>query len=327
MLIKIEQEGEIIELREHILLKNEKGYSEHTVSVGKGIYKDFLFKEIYIGYAHLVFEEKTKISFTNKTESIKMHFVLSGNTLMHSETQTHPFKSYHHNLIYSPKTETNWEWETDNELQLFEVNMKIDFFKKYISKKDPYISLFIDAIEKQIPYCLIKENLTATAEIISIIKEIIHCEREQIYKKMFIESKIIQLLLLQLEQLYHNNCPLKYPLKKSDSTKMYQVRDIILDNLKHPFSLKELAHLVGTNEFTLKKGFKTIFGTTVFGFLNNIKMEKAQNLLTEQELTITQIAELVGYKNAAHFTTAFKKKYGTLPSTLKKQRNNVFHLN
>jgi AraC-like DNA-binding protein len=318
MLIKIEQEEEVIEVREHIPLKNEKGYSEHTISAGKGIYKDFFFKGIHIGYAHLSFEENTKISFTNKTETIKMHFVLSGNTMMRSEIQTHPFESYHHNLIYSPKSKISWEWEADTELRLFEVSMKTDFFKKYVSKKDPYISLFIDAIEKQIPSCLIDENLTATSEMIAIIKEITDCEREGIYKKMFIEAKIIQLLLLQLEQLCCNNCPIKCLLKKSDTAKMYQVRDIILSNLKHPFSLKELAHLVSTNEFTLKKSFKAIFGTTVFGFLNNVKMEKAQKLLTEQELTITQVAELVGYKNATHFTTAFKKKYGTLPSALKK---------
>jgi AraC-like DNA-binding protein len=318
MLIKIEQEEEVIEVREHIPLKNEKGYSEHTISAGKGIYKDFLFKGIHIGYAHLSFEEKTKISFTNKTETIKMHFVLSGNTMMRSEIQTHPFESYHHNLIYSPKSKTSWEWEADNEIQLFEVTMKTDFLKKYVSKKDPYISLFIDAIEKQIPCCLINENLTVTSEMTAIIKEITDCEREGIYKKMFVEAKIIQLLLLQLEQLCCNNCPIKCLLKKSDTAKMYQVRDIILSNLKHPFSLKELAHLVSTNEFTLKKGFKAIFGTTVFGFLNDVKMEKAQKLLTEQELTITQVAELVGYKNATHFTTAFKKKYGTLPSALKK---------
>jgi AraC-like DNA-binding protein len=318
MLIKIQQQEEVLEVREHIPLKNEKGYSKHTISAGKGFYKDFLFKGIHIGCAYLSFEEKTKISFVNKTEAIKMHFVLSGNTTMCSEILTHPFERYHHNLVYLPKSKTSWEWQADNELQLFEVTMKTDFFKKYVSKKDPYISIFIDAIEKKIPSCLMNENLTATSEMISIIKEITNCEREGIYKKMFVEAKIIQLLLLQLEQLCCNKCPIKCQIKKSDTAKMYQVRDIILNNLRQPFSLKELAHLVSTNEFTLKKSFKTIFGTTVFGFINDIKMEKAQKLLTQQELTVTQVAELVGYKNATHFTTAFKKKYGTLPSALKK---------
>ena len=111
--------------------------------------KDFLFKGIHIGYANFLFEENTKISYANNTEAIKMHFVLSGNTMMRSEIQTHQFESYHHNLIYSPKSKTSWEWEANNELQLFEVSLKIDFLKKYVSKKDPYISLFIDAIEKK----------------------------------------------------------------------------------------------------------------------------------------------------------------------------------
>lgn len=319
MLIKIKQVDEVIEVREHIPLKYEKGYSEHRISVGKGIFKYFLFKGIHIGYAHFLFEENTKISYANKTEAIKMHFVLSGNTMMRSEIQTHPFESYHHNLIYSPKSKTSWEWQANNELQLFEVSLKLDFFKKYISKKDPYISLFINAIEKKNPSCLLNENLKATSEMLVIIKQITDCEREGIYKKMFVEAKIIQLLLLQLEQLCCNNCPIKCQLKNSDTLKMYQIRNIILSNLTKPFSLKELANQVGTNECTLKKGFKTIFGTTVFGFLNDVKMEKAQNLLTEQELTITQVAELVGYKNATHFTSAFKKKYGVLPSVLKKR--------
>lgn len=319
MLIKIERKG-TVEFRERTLYKKEKGYSEHTISIGKGFYKDFHFKGIHIGYAHFLFKEETKISFTNETETLKMHFVLNGNTLMSSliPIQTHVFERYHHNLVFSPKTKINWEWQTDTELQLFEVSIKTDFFKKYVSKEDPHIARFTDAIEKQLPSCLTNENLITTSEMIAIIKEITDCEREGIYKEMFIEAKIIQLLLLQLEQLCCNNCPIKCHLKKSDTAKMYQVRDIILYNLKNPFSLKELAHQVGTNEFTLKKGFKTVFGTTVFGFINDVKMEKAQNLLTKQELTITQVAELVGYKNATHFTTAFKKKYGTLPSALKK---------
>jgi AraC-like DNA-binding protein len=317
MLIKIDQEKEVLEVREYIPRKNEKGYSEHIISAGKGIYKEYLFKGIHIGYANLLFKNKTKISFTNKAESIKMHFILRGNTLMRSEIQTHSFERYN-NLIYSPKSKTSWEWQANNEIELFEVTMKTDFFLKYASKSEPYISLFIEAIENQIPCRLIHENFTATAEMMIIIKEITNCEREGIYKKMFLEAKIIQLLLLQLEQLCCNKCPIKCQLKNSHTIKMHQVREIILSNLKHPFSLKELAYLVGTNEFTLKKGFKTIFGTTVFGFLQDKKMEKAQNLLAEQELTITQVAELVGYKNATHFTTAFKKKYGTLPSAFKK---------
>ncbi|WP_314058381.1 helix-turn-helix domain-containing protein [Empedobacter brevis] len=47
-------------------------------------------------------------------------------------------------------------------------------------------------------------------------------------------------------------------------------------------------------------------------------MEYAKALLTEQHLTISEIAYLIGYKNQRHFSSAFKKKFGISPSQLYK---------
>lgn len=91
---------------------------------------------------------------------------------------------------------------------------------------------------------------------------------------MFLEAKVIELLLLQLEQLCDEDSE-NATIKKYDIEKIYAVRDFILNNLTEPYSLTGLAHKVGTNEFTLKKGFKELFGTTVFGFWNDAKMEEA----------------------------------------------------
>ena len=95
----------------------------------------------------------------------------------------------------------------------------------------------------------------------------------------------------------------------------------MLHNLDSANSLIDLAHQVGTNEFTLKKGFKELFGTTVFAFWNDIKMEQARNLLLEQNINITEIAHIMGYKNQRNFSAAFKKKYGIVPSQLKLHLN------
>ncbi|WP_234859251.1 helix-turn-helix domain-containing protein [Aquimarina aquimarini] len=42
-------------------------------------------------------------------------------------------------------------------------------------------------------------------------------------------------------------------------------------------------------------------------------------MLIEEELTIAEISYAVGYKNPQHFTAAFKRKFGYLPSNLKKE--------
>ncbi|WP_256441273.1 helix-turn-helix transcriptional regulator [Chitinophaga sp. HK235] len=71
------------------------------------------------------------------------------------------------------------------------------------------------------------------------------------------------------------------------------------------------------NDFKLKKGFKEMFGNTVFGYMNQVRMEKAKLLLLEGKNSIADISFTVGYKNPQHFTAAFKKHFGYLPSELK----------
>ncbi|WP_339814398.1 AraC family transcriptional regulator [Zunongwangia profunda] len=91
----------------------------------------------------------------------------------------------------------------------------------------------------------------------------------------------------------------------------------MLNNISDTSSLLELAHRVGTNDFTLKKGFKEVFGTTVFGFWKEAKMEQARHLIAQQGKSVQEVAEALGYSNARHFSTAFKKTYGVSPGSLK----------
>jgi AraC-like DNA-binding protein len=47
-------------------------------------------------------------------------------------------------------------------------------------------------------------------------------------------------------------------------------------------------------------------------------MEKAHYFLSKEKKTVNEVAFLVGYKNAKHFITAFKKQYSVLPGSLNK---------
>lgn len=59
-----------------------------------------------------------------------------------------------------------------------------------------------------------------------------------------------------------------------------------------------------------------MYGQTVFGYLHGLCMNKAKILLLENK-KVTEVANEVGYKNAQHFTAAFKKHNGILPRMLK----------
>jgi AraC family transcriptional regulator, transcriptional activator of the genes for pyochelin and ferripyochelin receptors len=63
----------------------------------------------------------------------------------------------------------------------------------------------------------------------------------------------------------------------------------------------------------LKQGFRQLFGTTMFGYLHDYRMEMARNLLLEGNMSITTVANTVGYSHLRHFSAAFKRKFGITP--------------
>jgi AraC family transcriptional activator of pyochelin receptor len=83
-----------------------------------------------------------------------------------------------------------------------------------------------------------------------------------------------------------------------------------------PPSLTKLADVAGTNTFKLKNGFKELFGTTVFGYLNEVKLVQAKDMLLSG-IQIKEVADILGYSSVQHFGTAFRKKFNTSPGKLK----------
>jgi AraC-like DNA-binding protein len=84
-----------------------------------------------------------------------------------------------------------------------------------------------------------------------------------------------------------------------------------------PPSLPELARHVGLNEFKLKTGFRTLFGTSVFAYLRAQRMELARRLLVQRGQSVTEVALRVGYANPSKFALAFRKHFGFPPSALR----------
>lgn len=95
-----------------------------------------------------------------------------------------------------------------------------------------------------------------------------------------------------------------------------QAREILLQHIGDPITIKELARKVATNECYLKKGFKEMFGTTIFDFYQSQRMEHAKYLLYDKGLSVTDVSALLGYSSISHFSTAFKKHTGIKPCDL-----------
>ncbi|WP_322969133.1 AraC family transcriptional regulator [Faecalibacter sp. LW9] len=100
--------------------------------------------------------------------------------------------------------------------------------------------------------------------------------------------------------------------------KIKEIRNMLLENLIHPPTLKEISEKYSISEYLLKDGFKKLYNNTVYGFVLDKKLEIAKARLEEGEMKVKEIAFEIGYENPSHFISAFKKKYGITPKQFTK---------
>ncbi|WP_074407931.1 MULTISPECIES: helix-turn-helix transcriptional regulator [Aquimarina] len=284
-----------------------------------GWYKEIVLDNFRIGYGKGRFAEKTTISFEFEEETVEMHFTIMGNSSTSMDTFHGDFSigSNSHNIFYGNDFRGNVEWNS-KEMFFFEINLKPAFFEQYLPTFGQF-EAFKKLIQDKKSGIISPHNHPITSEMFAVIYNIINCPLKNEFRKLFLESKVMELLLLQLNQMQQCDfCFANAESSRNIIDKMHLARDIVVEKLNNPLSLSDLARMVSTNECTLKKEFKNVFGTTVFGYIRDTKMEKAKSLLLNPNLSINEISDIIGYKNPQHFTTAFKKQYGIAPSLLRK---------
>ncbi|WEK38201.1 MAG: AraC family transcriptional regulator [Candidatus Pseudobacter hemicellulosilyticus] len=160
-----------------------------------------------------------------------------------------------------------------------------------------------------------------TPEMVLMVRNLLHNEFTGDVRTLYLQYKIPELLLLALNRVAPAYLPAgDIRLQVYDIDKIREAREYLLLNMEHPLTVIELAHKVGLNDFKLKKGFKQLYGVTIFDFLLEARMDKAKTLLLETDTPVHEIAFATGYKNVSSFTAAFKKKVGYPPTIMKRQK-------
>ncbi|HSE25244.1 MAG TPA: helix-turn-helix domain-containing protein, partial [Pyrinomonadaceae bacterium] len=88
--------------------------------------------------------------------------------------------------------------------------------------------------------------------------------------------------------------------------------------LDQNLSLKSLAAASYLSPFHFSRLFKKLTGATPHNYLAAIRVGRAQSLLAETDMSITEVGSRVGYLSASHFTKAFRFATGTTPREFRK---------
>lgn len=159
--------------------------------------------------------------------------------------------------------------------------------------------------------------LILPAETRSLIADLIYARPSSQTRFMYLKAKVLELLSVYLGNIELGGANSTVPhLRAEDRQRMIQIREILEQRFSDQHSLVGLAREVGTNDATLKKCFKLMYGKTVFSYLMEVRMITAKRLLKEKS-GVAQVAYEVGYKHSTHFSSAFKKYFGYLPGQVK----------
>lgn len=146
---------------------------------------------------------------------------------------------------------------------------------------------------------------------------------EQPEFQLMVKALIIEMLVLilrSLEKVQDNTVTLA--LSKNAKRKQYLVNHAIYYLENHhtqEITLEQLADTLYVSPTYLSKVFKESTGMSPINYLIQVRLKHAKELLANEQLTIREISQAVGYQDAYHFSKLFKKYYGVSPSQLAKK--------
>ena len=163
-----------------------------------------------------------------------------------------------------------------------------------------------------------RRPLPLNEAVLTILKGLVEHSYHDQQENIFVNAQSQMLLIQVFDSLEHpaelESAP--FLAQPEEREKIEQAREWLLDHIGEPITIKELSRKVAMNECYLKKGFRLMYGTTIFDFYQSQRMEHARYLLYQKELSVTEVSVRLGYSSISHFSTAFKKYTGLNPGYL-----------
>ena len=105
------------------------------------------------------------------------------------------------------------------------------------------------------------------------------------------------------------------PVTKSGGSFTRQVEELIDKNLADKdFDVEVIAAIMGISRIHVNRKLKAEGSPSPSVLIKDKRMAKAKELLLQGETTVSQIAEICGFRSSSYFTTAFKEYTGLTPS-------------
>ncbi|MBK1894959.1 helix-turn-helix transcriptional regulator [Chryseobacterium paridis] len=261
-------------------------------------------------------EKSSKSSMIEEKSSFNLLFLLSPN--IHLEAQdcntSFLFKENQYILHYSAQENTSELWVDNHEiLKYFQIQINYQYIFNLINPDSGLESKEILEGMLNNRYIFLHKETPAymTAEMHIILKEIMSNSKRGVMQKLLIEAKIIKLLILVIEQFHEKN------IQDTSPKTATLIKKFVDENFHKNIRIEEMGKLIGINQSTMRKEFKSQYNITITDYISELRMLKAKKMIINKEIMIKEISIECGYEYVQNFTRAFKKKFGLSPEKLR----------
>ncbi len=251
----------------------------------------------------------------NLDRMVMISVVEEGELLIDDHIQKQSFKSASQNIsiYYSSKQDMKLK-STHKKSKIFILFIADFFLKRYLtSNENEPIDFLYKKLQGEVSLKLLSTQ-PSDALSLYIIEKVINTKLNNTMQSIRCEHSVIEFIIHRFS--------LFDMIPKGISDEEYciskRAKDILLKNFINPPTIPVLAHMCATNESKLKKVFKKVYKSTIYNYIQKLKLEEANILLKEQTLSIGEISKKVGYKHQGHFSKLFFKTYGVYPKDLLK---------
>ncbi|MBH8553258.1 helix-turn-helix transcriptional regulator [Nostocaceae cyanobacterium CENA357] len=281
--------------------------------LGQGFYGEIELRDgLYLAISEHQLHDDLIVKLPERQHPLEYSFYLAG---YHQDN--HFSTSRGQNRLWGSGLAPKERYKSFKSEKIIEINVHIEpeLFCFFMGKEEKQLPQELTHLVRKPHQEYYSRFGTTTPAMQVALQQMLNCPYQGMMKRMYLESKVLELMVLLVEEdvsiLKGQNDT--FSLKPDDVERIHHAKEILLRDLENPPSLIELSRQVGLNDCTLKRGFRLVFDTTVFGYLHHHRLEQARKLLVTGEISISQASRRVGFSSRSYFATAFRKKFGINP--------------
>ncbi len=146
-----------------------------------------------------------------------------------------------------------------------------------------------------------------------LLKNMTALDMTDCLSNFYMQIKVQELLYLVFHKLSLRESAAHQTINSADAERLLFIRNEIISDLSVPPVICELAQVAAMSETKLKQLFKQTFGTTIYTYYQQARMEEAAFLLKQGRHSVGEVGYELGFSNLSHFSRLFEKHYGLNP--------------